>query len=191
MRTDSERDIKLLRQQRGGGKASAVFQGFDAAAGDIVIILDADLTVAPEDLPRFYLALAEGVARFANGNRMAFPMESGAMPRANRLGNQTFAFALSAITGHSLSDTLCGTKALFREDWKHLREMRNQFGGHDPWGDFDLLLGAAWLNISTVDVPIRYYARTAGESKMRPYQHGLALARTCAAALKVRPRRHR
>jgi hypothetical protein len=86
---------------------------------------------------------------------------------------------------------LCGTKALFREDWLRLRSVRTRFGGHDPWGDFDLLLGAAWLGLSIVDVPVRYYARTAGESKMRPYRHGLALARTCLAALSSRSRRPR
>jgi glycosyltransferase involved in cell wall biosynthesis len=183
IRDHPARDIKLLHQCGDGGKAAAVFEGFDAASGDIVIILDADLTVAPEDLPRFHFALSEGVARFANGDRLAFPMEAGAMPGTNRLGNRIFASVLSTLTGTRLGDTLCGTKALFREDWQRLRVIRADFGGHDPWGDFDLLLGAAALGLTIVDVPIRYHARTAGESKMRPYRHGMALARTCIASL--------
>lgn len=191
IRAHPERDIRLQHQTGAGGKAAAVFQGFDAARGEVLMILDADLTVAPEDLPRFYLALAENAAQFANGNRLVFPMEPGAMPSANRAGNRVFARVLSVMAGMRLGDTLCGTKALFREDWLRLAVIRARFGGHDPWGDFDLLLGAASLGLSVVDVPVRYYARTEGESKMRPYRHGLALARTCAAALPSRPWRHR
>jgi glycosyltransferase involved in cell wall biosynthesis len=180
------RDIKLLHQCNGGGKAAAVFQGFDAAGGDIVIILDADLTVAPEDLPDFFRVVALGEADVANGNRFAFAMESGAMPPVNRVGNRLFAVLVSAIANRRLHDTLCGTKALQRDDWKRLRAIRSRLGGHDPWGDFDLLLGASLLGLRVTDVPVHYYARRAGESKMRPYRHALALARVCAAALRAR-----
>jgi hypothetical protein len=185
-----ERDIKLLHQQKSTsrsapkGKAAAVFQGFDAASGEILIILDADITVAPEDLPRFYLALAEGVADFANGTRLLYPMETGAMPWLNSIGNRTFATLLSWLLGTHISDTLCGTKALFKQDWQRIAHVRTHFGSHDPWGDFDLLLSAAYLKLRIVDVPVRYHARVAGESKMRPVQHGLALARTCLTGMR-------
>jgi glycosyltransferase involved in cell wall biosynthesis len=182
IRTHPEREIRLLEQQHaGGGKAAAVYQGFDEATGDVLMILDADMTVAPEDLPRFYFALAEGVGRFANGTRFVYPMEAGATRGLNTLGNRAFCRYLSWLIGARITDTLCGTKALFRSDWQRIAAARPLFGGHDPWGDFDLLLGAAYCGLTIVDVPVRYAARVAGESKMQPFRHGLALARTCLA----------
>lgn len=184
-------DISLLHQQESHGKAGAVFQGFDAARGDVLMILDADMTVAPEDLPRFYLALAEGVTCFANGTRFAYHMDEDAMQPLNNLGNRAFGMFFSWLLGSKVSDSLCGTKAIFRRDWASIRDARPLFGGHDPWGDFDLLLGAAYAGIRILDVPVRYHARIAGESKMRPLSHGWALAQTCLTGLyrlKVRPR---
>ncbi len=172
------RDIRLLRQSGNTGKAGATFQGFAAAQGDTVMILDADMTVRPEDLPRFYLALAEGVADFANGTRLIYPMEHGAMPAANTIGNKAFGIYMSWLLGSHITDTLCGTKAMLKRDIPAVLAARPEFGGNDPWGDFDLLMGAAYVGLSIVDVPIRYAARTAGESKMRPMAHGLSLAKT-------------
>jgi len=177
-------DIKLLEQRASTGKAGAVFQGFDAAAGDILMILDADMTVAPEDLPQFYDVLASGQADFANGTRFVYPMEPGAMRRLNHAGNRAFGTFLSWLLGTEITDSLCGTKAFFRRDWPAIRATRPLFGGHDPWGDFDLLLGAAVLRLRLVEVPVRYAARTSGESKMRPLGHGLALARSCLAGVR-------
>lgn len=189
IRENPERDIKLRRQHQGPGKAGAVYDGFDAASGEVLMILDADMTVAPEDLPRFYLALAEGVAGFANGTRFVYPMAEGAMPGLNNLGNRAFGAFFSWVVGARITDTLCGTKALFARDWPAIAAARPRFGGHDPWGDFDLLLGARYAGLSMIEVPVPYGARTAGESKMRPFEHGFALAQTCAAgvrALKLR-----
>jgi len=175
----SDQDIKLVRQAENTGKAGATFQGFAAAAGDVVMILDADMTVRPEDLPRFYLALAEGVTDFANGTRLVFPMAPGAMPGLNHAGNRLFSRYLSWLIGAPITDTLCGTKAVLKRDIPALLATRELFGHHDPWGDFDLLMGAAYLSLRIVDVPVRYEAREAGESKMRPATHGMALAKTC------------
>jgi len=179
IRDHPERDIKLLRQAGDTGKAGATFQGFSAAACDVAMILDADMTVRPEDLPRFFDALAEGVADFANGTRMIFPMASGAMPGLNNTGNRIFSRYMSWLVGSRITDTLCGTKALFSKDFDEILRVRPLFGGHDPWGDFDLIMGAAYTGLRIVDVPIRYEAREAGESKMRPFSHGFALAETC------------
>ncbi|HEX8916889.1 MAG TPA: glycosyltransferase family 2 protein [Chloroflexota bacterium] len=185
-----ERDIKLLRQNGRNGKGEAVFQGFDAATGDILIILDADMTVPPEDLPRFYDVLATGNGDFANGTRFRMAMESGAMPGLNNVGNKAFALFFSWVLNAKISDTLCGTKALFRRDWPTISRARPLFGHHDPWGDFDLLLGAAWAGLRIVEVPVAYRARVAGESKMQPLRHGLALAETSlAGAWQLRVRR--
>lgn len=183
IRHNPDRAIRLLRQDGPGGKAAAVFQGFDHASGDILIILDADLTVAPEVLPRFYLALAEGMADFANGTRFAYPMQAGAMRPLNKLGNRAFSYFFSWLLETPVTDSLCGTKAIFKRDWPHIKDAFPLFGGHDRWGDFDLLLGAAHAGLRIIDVPARYYTRTAGESKMRPIQDGVALARTCLAGI--------
>lgn len=190
-RNHPDRDIKLLHQAGGNGKAAAVFQGFDAAQGDVLIVLDADMAVAPEDLPRFYLALSEGITDFANGTRFAYPIQAGAMRPLNRVGNRIFVRLMSWLLGSPVGDTLCGTKAVSRADWRRIAAVRPALGGHDPWGDFDLLQGAALCGLKIADVPVRYYARIAGESKMQPLRHGLALTRSCIAgffALKA-PRR--
>lgn len=178
-----DRDIKLLHQRGGGGKAAAVFQGFDVAVGDVLMILDADMTVAPEDLPLFYEPLADDRADFVNGTRFVYAMQEGAMPALNNLGNRVFGAFLSWLLGTKITDSLCGTKALLKRDWAAIRSARPLFGGHDPWGDFDLLLGAAYCHLRIVEIPVRYGARTAGESKMQPLRHGLALAETCVAGM--------
>lgn len=186
------KNIRLIRQAGNTGKAGATFQGFGAAEGDVVMILDADMTVRPEDLPRFYDALAEGVAQFANGTRMVYPMASGAMPGLNNVGNRIFSHYLSWLIGTHISDTLCGTKAMLRQDTPELLRLRPSFGYHDPWGDFDLLLGAACLGLSIIDVPVIYVAREAGESKMQPWAHGSELAKTCLIGVReLKLRQHR
>ena len=158
--------------------------GFAAATGDILMILDADLTVPPEDLPKFYLAMSEGVAEFVNGSRLVYPMEGEAMRLLNTFGNKFFGMALSAILEQRLKDTLCGTKVMFRRDYERLAENRSFFGDFDPFGDFDLLFGAAKQNLQIVEMPIRYRARTYGETKISRFKHGLILARMTMLAFR-------
>jgi SAM-dependent methyltransferase len=170
-------NMKLIHQGDGKGKGDAVRKGFAAATGDILFILDADLTVPPEDLPKFYLAIAEGRAEFVNGSRLAYPMEGEAMRLLNTLGNKAFGLALSATLEQRLKDTLCGTKVLYRRDYERLAAGRHFFGDFDPFGDFDLLFGAAKLNLKLVELPIRYRARTYGETKISRFKNGLELLR--------------
>ena len=170
-------NIKLIHQGNGKGKGDAVRKGFAAAKGDILFILDADLTVPPEDLPKFYAALAEGKAEFVNGSRLVYPMEGQAMRFLNSLGNKFFGLALSAILQQRLKDTLCGTKVLFRRDYEKIAAARNFFGDFDPFGDFDLLFGAAKQNLKIVELPIRYRARTYGETKISRFREGAILGR--------------
>jgi glycosyltransferase involved in cell wall biosynthesis len=186
IRAHPERDIVLLHQKdMTGGKGAAVFQAFDEARGDVLMILDADMTVAPEDLPRFFLAIAEGVADFANGARLVYPLEPGAMQPANIVGNRLFAWVFSALLRTRITDTLCGTKVLRREDWPAVRDARALFGRHDPFGDFDLIFAARCAGLRMIDVPISYHARTSGLSKIHRWRDGVSLARTCLAALRV------
>jgi glycosyltransferase involved in cell wall biosynthesis/SAM-dependent methyltransferase len=169
----SEDPDRMLRL----GKGDAVRKGFAAASGDIVMILDADLTVAPEDLPRFVEVLSEGKAQFVNGSRLVYPMEDESMRFANLCGNKAFSLAFTWLLGQPLKDTLCGTKALFREDYRRISADRAYFGDFDPFGDFDLLFGAARQRLRMVDMPVRYARRTAGVSKVRLVGHGWLLVR--------------
>jgi SAM-dependent methyltransferase len=170
------KDIKVMRQT-GKGKGNAVREAFDAATGDILIILDADLTVPPEELPKFYRALCSRKGEFVNGCRLVYPMEKNAMRFLNLLGNKFFGWFFSYLLGQRLKDTLCGTKALFRKDYETIRDNRSYFGDFDPFGDFDLLFGAAKLNLKIVEVIIRYKDRTYGSTQIHRFRHGLLLLR--------------
>jgi SAM-dependent methyltransferase len=176
--------LKLIHQGSGRGKGDAVRKGFAAATGDVLFILDADLTVPPEDLPKFYLVLAEGKGEFVNGSRLVYPMEGEAMRFLNSLGNRVFGLALSAVLEQRLKDTLCGTKVLFRRDYEKIAAARGFFGDFDPFGDFDLLFGAAKQNLKIVEMPVRYRARTYGETKISRFTHGAQLARMTAYAFR-------
>jgi hypothetical protein len=173
----TRKHMKLVLQGDGKGKGDAVRKGFAAATGDLLFILDADLTVPPEDLPKFYAAIAEGKAEFVNGSRLVYPMEGQAMRFLNAIGNKLFGLALSNILEQPLKDTLCGTKVLFRRDYERIAAARGFFGDFDPFGDFDLLFGAAKQNLKIMEMPIRYRARTYGETKISRFREGAILAR--------------
>ena len=159
------------------GKGDAVRKGFDAASGNVLMILDADLTVPPEDLPKFYLPLARGKAEFINGSRLVYPLEGEAMRSVNLFGNKVFSLIFTWLLSQRIKDTLCGTKVLLKKDYEKIKMGRSYFGDFDPFGDFDLLFGAARLGLKIVEVPVRYRRRTAGESKVRVIKHGWLLAR--------------
>jgi glycosyltransferase involved in cell wall biosynthesis len=170
------RRCQFLRQT-GVGKADAARLGFAHARGDILMILDADLTVPPEDLPRFHDALVSNKGEFINGVRLVYPMERDAMRSFNLLGNKFFSLAFSWLLGQPLKDTLCGTKVLWRADYEKIAANRAYFGDFDPFGDFDLLFGAAKLNLKITDLPIRYRERTYGTTNIQRWKHGWLLLR--------------
>jgi glycosyltransferase involved in cell wall biosynthesis len=172
----------LLLRQTGIGKADAVRLGFANAKGGVLMILDADLTVPPEDLPRFYEALVSGKGEFINGVRLVYPMEKEAMRTLNFLGNKFFSLAFSWLLGQPIKDTLCGTKVLWKRDYELIAANRSYFGDFDPFGDYDLLFGAAKLNRKIVDLPIRYRERTYGSTNISRWKHGLLLLRMVAFA---------
>lgn len=171
-----KRQCRLMRQN-GVGKGDAVRLGFAHARGDMLMILDADLTVPPEDLPLFYDVLRSGKGEFANGVRLVYPMEKQAMRYVNFLGNKFFSLAFSWLLGQPIKDTLCGTKALWRADYDRIVRSRAYFGDFDPFGDFDLLFGAAKLNLKIVEIPIRYGERMYGKTNIQRWKHGLLLLR--------------
>jgi ubiquinone/menaquinone biosynthesis C-methylase UbiE len=186
LKTYSHRNVKLL-QQTGKGKGDAVRLGFEQAEGDILMILDADLSVPPEDLSLFYNALAAGKGQFINGVRLIYPMEDQAMRYLNLLGNKFFSMTFSWLLGQPVKDTLCGTKVLFKNDYRRIAENRTYFGDFDPFGDFDLLFGAAKQNLKIIDLPIRYRQRTYGQTNIQRFRHGFLLLRMVfIAALKLK-----
>jgi glycosyltransferase involved in cell wall biosynthesis len=174
--TPAGRTVRVLKQQS-RGKGGAVREAFAVAEGDILFILDADLTMPPEDLPKYYEVLRSGTAEFVNGVRLVYPMEDEAMRFLNMLANKFFSLAFSWLLGQPVKDTLCGTKVLFRRDYESIARNRGYFGDFDPFGDFDLLFGAAKLNLRIVDLPIRYRARTYGETNIQRWRHGWLLLR--------------
>ena len=170
------KDIKLFIQE-GTGKGDAVRLAFSRATGDILMILDADLTVPPEDLPKFYNAIAMNHGEFINGSRLVYPLEKQAMRFLNILGNTFFSVVLSWLLDQRLKDTLCGTKVLRRSDYERIAANRAYFGDFDPFGDFDLLFGAARQNMKITEVPIRYRERTYGTTNISRFKHGWLLLR--------------
>jgi 2-polyprenyl-3-methyl-5-hydroxy-6-metoxy-1,4-benzoquinol methylase len=163
--------------QGGEGKGDAVRQGFSHACGDILMILDADLTVSPEDLLRFYEALVSGKGELINGVRLVYPMEKEAMRLFNFLGNKFFSLAFSWLLGQPIKDTLCGTKVLWKKDYDLIEKNRSYFGNFDPFGDFDLLFGSAKLNKKIIDIPVRYHERVYGSTNIQRWKHGVLLLR--------------
>ncbi|PSB59452.1 glycosyltransferase [Chamaesiphon polymorphus] len=174
-------------QQSGKGKGDAVRLGFEKATGDILIILDADLTVQPEELVNFVSAIVSGRGEFINGSRLVYPYSPAAMPWLNTVANKFFALVFSFLLGQNIKDTLCGTKVLWREDYLRIVANRSYFGDFDPFGDFDLLFGAAKLNLHIVEVPVRYQPRTYGKSNIAHVREGLVLLKMCLyAARKIK-----
>ena len=171
-------------KQKGKGKADAVWLAFEKAEGEILIILDADLTVRPEDLPTFVSTLSRGNGEFINGCRLVYPRSTSAMPMLNTLANRFFAGVFSWLLRQRLKDTLCGTKVLWKKDYLQIMEGRKYFGDFDPFGDFDLLFGASKLNLKIVEVPVRYQQRTYGSSNISHVKEGFVLLRMCLVAAK-------
>lgn len=177
----------IITQQSGKGKGDAVRKGFSLATKDVFMILDADLTVPPEDLPKFYNAIASGKGEFINGSRLVYPMEGQAMRFMNMLGNKFFAVAFSFVLGQRFRDTLCGTKVLSRGHYEKLAKHRKYFGEFDPFGDFDLLFGAARLGLKIVEVPICYRDRVYGTTNISRWRHGFILLKMLIfAAMRIR-----
>ncbi len=165
-------------------KWDTVRVGFEHATGDILMILDGDLTVVPEDLPKFYRAIASGKGEFINGSRLVYQLEAQSMRMFNIVGNKFFSVMFTWLLGQRIKDTLCGTKVLFKKDYKVLDENRKYFGEFDQYGDFDLLFGASKLNLKIVEVPVRYGARTYGSSNMRRWKHGILFLRMTLFAMR-------
>lgn len=179
-----QRDIKLVAGP-GICKAENVWTGFDAARGDVLMILDADLAVMPEELPYFFDALVQGKGEFINGSRMVYPMQRMAMKFANMLGNKFFGLIFSYLLGQTIKDTLCGTKVIWRSDWERIKPQLGSWGVLDRWGDYELLFAATRLHLKIIDLPVHYQERVYGTTKMvRVFQNGLILLRMCLAGFR-------
>jgi glycosyltransferase involved in cell wall biosynthesis len=184
-----QRRMRFIPQEGAKGKGQAVRQGFAAASGDILIILDADLTVAPEDLPKFYAALVEGKGEFINGTRLVYPMHDEAMRFLNKAGNRFFSALFTWLLGQRFRDTLCGTKVLTRRNYEKIAATRAELSLLDPFGDFDLIFGAARNDLKIIEVPVRYGARTYGETNISRFRDGwLLLKMSWQAFVKIKLR---
>ncbi len=175
--------IRLLSQGPTVGKAAAVKLGFEASRSDILIILDADLSIAPSDLRRFYAALAKEHNQLIMGNRLIYPLERDSMRFLNMIANTWFGYIFSWILNQRIHDTLAGTKALFRSDYLRIKRNQKYFGDFDPFGDFDLIFGAAYLKLKLVEIPVRYRARIYGTTNIKRFSHGLLLLKMVVVAV--------
>ncbi len=182
IRAYPEKSIRLVPQGDGKGKGDAVRKGFAAARGEVLIILDADLTVDPEEMPRFVEQLVRGNGEFIHGSRLVYPMEAEAMRFLNKLGNKFFSAAFTFLLGQHFKDTLCGTKVLRKTDYERIALGRSYFGDFDPFGDFDLIFGAAKLGLKIVEVPVHYRDRVYGTTNISRFRHGWLLLRMVALA---------
>jgi ubiquinone/menaquinone biosynthesis C-methylase UbiE len=170
--------------QSGEGKANAVEKGFDETKAEILMILDADLTVPPKDLLKFYDAIASNKGEFINGSRLVYPLEKESMRALNLLGNKLFSLLFTWLLGQRYKDTLCGTKVLFKHNYERIKKLRKYFGEFDPFGDFELIFGASILNLKTVEIPIRYQERKYGRTNISRFKHGWLLIKMWFFALR-------
>jgi glycosyltransferase involved in cell wall biosynthesis len=189
IREHPEKTIRLV-EGPGISKSKNVWAGFRAARGDILAILDADLTVMPEELPRFVEALARNHGEFINGSRLVYPVPQLAMKTTNMAGNILFSWLFSLLLGQRIKDTLCGTKVLWRSDWERLEKYIDSWGVTDRWGDYELLLGAAKLHLRIIDLPVHYQERIAGLSKMTRVLHNAAIMLSIMWHASRKMRRH-
>ena len=169
-----ERNIKAVQQQ-GAGKADATFTGFDLATRDILMILDADMTVPPEQLSRFRDVLVEGKGEFINGSRLVYPMEDQAMRFLNIIANYGFSLVFSWLLNQRYTDTLCGTKVLRKSDYLKMKAVMAEFADKDPFGDFYLIFGSTRCSLKMIEVPVTYNARRYGETQISRFRHGWQL----------------
>jgi len=177
-----KKDIKYF-QQESIGKADAVRKGFSKAKGDVFIIFDADMTVSPKELPKFFRAVAENQGELVIGSRLIYKLNKKSMPKVNILGNKFFALAFSWLLNQKITDTLCGTKALSKENYKKLLINRKYFGERDPFGDFDLILGASKQKMKIIEIPVHYHPRKYGDSNISRYKHGILLLKMAIEAV--------
>ena len=174
-----EKNIRLVLGP-GICKAENVWTGFRAARGDVLMILDADLTVMPEELPMFLRALASSSGDFINGSRLVYPVQKNAMKIANLVGNKLFGLLFSFLLDQRIKDTLCGTKVLWRKDWLRLEPNLGSWGLKDLWGDYELLFVASKLHLEIVEVPVHYQERIHGVTKMtKVFSNGFRMLRIC------------
>lgn len=187
IKNNTSKRIILIDQDGGIGKADAVRRGIRVANGEILIIFDADLTVLPEDLPKFYEALVSNKAEFLQGSRLVYPMEKEAMRFLNIIGNKFFSIIFSYLLDQTIKDTLCGTKIFFKKDYSNIIKNQKFFGNFDPFGDFDLIFGANKLNLKIKEIPVRYLARSYGKTNIKRFYHGwLLLNMAIIAAKKIK-----
>jgi len=134
-------------------------------------------------LHRFFKVLVKGKGEYVNGVRLVYPMEDRAMRFFNFLGNKFFSLAFSWLLGRSIKDTLCGTKVMTRRNYEAIAANRTYFGEFDPFGDFDLIFGAAKLNLKFVDLPVRYRQRIYGDTNISRWSHGWLLLKMVVFAM--------
>ena len=152
----------ISESERGYG--SAYLAGLAQAQGDYIVMVDADLTYDLSEIPRFVAELDAG-AELVMGNRMK-GIESGAMPRLNRLGNPILSGFLNLLFHTGVKDVHCGMRALRRDVLPrlNLRTTGMEFAS-------EMVIRAAKERLIIREFPIKLHPR-GGKSKLSPIRDG-------------------
>lgn len=180
----AKRKSVVCLKQDGKGKADAVWKGFNHSTGEVLMIYDADMTVDPKDLEKFYKAIKNNPNSFVNGSRMVYPMEHLAMQTLNKIGNKVFGTIFTLTLGQNFKDTLCGTKVINKRDFNYIKKNFKYLFKTDPFGDFVLIFGAIKRNLKVIEIPVRYKERQYGSTNISRFKHGLLLLKMTLAAFK-------
>lgn len=166
--------IKVI-EQTSKGKANAVWEACEQSSNDLIAILDADLSVDPEELSSFFELIETKKCDFVNGTRLIYSMEKGSMRFINNFGNRLFQYVVSKIIRLPLTDSLCGTKVFKKNLYEKIKKWQSVVKIKDPFGDFDLLFAAAYSSQKIVEYPIHYRARKYGTTQIRRFKDGFKL----------------
>jgi hypothetical protein len=172
--TNPEKNIRVIGQP-GKGQGDAIRVGFKEAQGEVIILYEGDGTSDPRDLYYVWEAMQSKRFEFIEGSRLVYPFHTKAMPWTNKIGNMIFAKWFSFFLGQRVTDVLSGIKAILKKDYELLYTQWGFLGVPDPFGDFELLYGAARMGLKFGEIPIHYYPRPYGTPKTRVLFHGLRL----------------
>jgi len=164
-------DIRFVQQQ-GRGKGAALRTGFAAARGDIVVMLDADGSTDPREIPSFVAALVDG-ADFVKGSRFLPGGGTEDMPLYRKLGNLTFVYSVRLLFGGRYTDLCYGYNAFWRRVLPQL-----QLDGEGFEIETMMNVRALKAGLIVAEVPSFESHRIYGESHLRTIPDGLRVLRT-------------
>jgi glycosyltransferase involved in cell wall biosynthesis len=164
-------DVRIVGQN-GKGKGNALSCGFAACRGDVIVMIDADGSTRPEEIPRFVDALLDG-ADFAKGSRFVSGGGSSDITPLRHLGNIFFSGLVNLLYGTRYSDLCYGYNAFWR---RCLSDLQVDCDGFEV--ETLLNIRAARAGLRVVEIPSYEEDRIHGESNLRTFRDGFRVLRT-------------